>query len=72
MAYYYKFNYNRTTFRQYYFVLTRRLGLGLGVVGLLELGVVGRVELGVTDLLERDPDRKSGNRYGETVLLSDL
>lgn len=48
----------------------RRLGLGFGVVGLLELGVVGRVELGVTDLLERDPDRKSGNRYGETVLLS--
>ena len=42
------------------------------MVGLLELGVVGRVELGVTDLLERDPDRKSGNRYGETVLLSDL
>lgn len=42
------------------------------MVGLLELGVVGRVELGVTDLLERDPERKSGNRCGETVLLSDL
>lgn len=42
------------------------------MVGLLEFGVVGRVELGVIDLLEIDPERKSGNRYGETVLFSDL
>jgi hypothetical protein len=54
------------------YVLTRLLALRFGVVGLLEFGVVGRVEFGVTDLFERDPERKSGNRYGETVRFSDL
>lgn len=42
------------------------------MVGLLEFGVVGRLEFGVTGLLERDPERKSGKRCGETVRLSDL
>jgi len=54
------------------YVLTRLLALRFGVVGLLEFGVVGRIEFGVIGLFERDPERKSGNRYGETVLFSDL
>jgi len=44
---------------------------GLRVVGLLlEFGVVGLLLVGVVDLFERDPVRKSGNLYGETVLFS--
>jgi len=54
------------------YVLTRLLALRFGVVGLLEFGVVGRIEFGVIALFERDPERNSGNRYGETVLFSDL
>lgn len=42
-----------------------------GVDGLLVFGVVGRLESGVADLLVTDPERKRGNRRGETVLLSD-
>lgn len=48
----------------------RLLALRFGVVGLLDFGVVGRIEFGVIGLFERDPERKSGNRYGETVLFS--
>lgn len=46
-------------------------GERFGVVGLLVFGVVGPLELGVDDLLATDPERKRGNRCGETVLLSD-
>ena len=61
---YYCTGYNNPT-------LTRRLALvRFGVVGLLEFGVVERVLLGVVGLLAREPDRKSGNRCGETVRLS--
>lgn len=45
---------------------------GFGVVGLLlELGVVGRDFLGVVGRLANDPERRRGNRCGETVRLSD-
>lgn len=42
--------------------------LRFGVVN-LEVGVVA-LEFGVVGLLERDPARKSGNRWGETVRFS--
>lgn len=43
---------------------------GFGVVGLLGFGVVGLLVFGVVGLLDRDPVRKSGNLYGETVRFS--
>lgn len=50
---------------------TRRWPLDLvGVVGLLELGVVDRLEFCAFGLLESEPERKSGNRCGETDRLS--
>lgn len=35
-----------------------------------EFGVVGRLDFGVDDLEARDPERKRGNRFGDTDLLS--
>jgi len=37
-----------------------------------ELGVVGLLVFGVVDLLDTEPERKSGNRCGEMLRLSDL
>lgn len=52
---------------------TRRWPLELlGVVGRLEWGVVDRLEPCVFGLLESEPERKSGNRCGETDRLSAL
>jgi hypothetical protein len=46
---------------------------GFGVVGLLGFGVVGLLGFGVVGLLlDRDPVRKSGNRYGETDRFSSI
>lgn len=45
---------------------------GFGVVGLLGFGVVGLLLFGVVGLLDRDPVRRSGNRYGETARLSSI
>lgn len=42
--------------------------LRFGVVD-LEVGVVA-LEFGLVGLLERDPARKGGNRWGETVRFS--
>lgn len=50
-------------------MLTRRRPIELGVEGRLEFGVFC-LEFGVVGLLENDPDRKSGNRWGETVRFS--
>lgn len=36
-----------------------------------EFGVVGLLDFGVVGLEARDPERRSGNRCGETDLLSD-
>lgn len=41
------------------------------MVGLLELGVIDLLDFGVVGLLAIDPEQKSGNRCGETVLFSD-
>jgi hypothetical protein len=46
--------------------------LGFGVVGLLGFGVVGLLGFGVVGLLDREPVRRSGNRYGETDRLSSI
>lgn len=54
-------------------MLTRRLASEpFGVVGLLEFGVVGLLALGVVGLLETEPERKSGNRCGDTVRFSEV
>lgn len=42
---------------------------GFGVVGRLGFGVVD-LEFGVVGRLERDPERKRGNRCGDTVVFS--
>ena len=42
------------------------------MVGLLGFGVVGLLILGVGGLLDRDPVRRRGNRYGETDRLSSV
>lgn len=41
-----------------------------GVVGLLEFGVIGLLAFGDFGLFEIEPERKSGNRCGDTVRLS--
>lgn len=52
--------------------LTLCLALGVGVVGLLGFGVVCLLGFGVVGLLDRDTERRSGKRYGETDRLSSL
>lgn len=42
------------------------------MVGLLGFGVVCLLGFGVVGLLDRDTERRSGNRYGETDRLSSL
>lgn len=44
---------------------------GFGVVGRLRFGVLEFELFGVVGLLYRDPDRRSGNLFGEADLLSD-
>lgn len=42
------------------------------MIGLLGFGVVDLLRFGVVGLLDRDPVRRSGNRYGETDRLSSI
>lgn len=41
------------------------------MVGRLLFGVLGREPFGVVDLLEKDPERKRGNRCGDAGRFSD-
>lgn len=45
---------------------------GFGVIGLVGFGVLDLLVFGVVGLLDRDPVRRSGNRYGETDRFSSI
>lgn len=45
---------------------------GFGVVGLLGFGVFDREVFGVDGLLDREPERRSGNLWGDALLLSEM